>query len=681
MKRRIAERLAELLADDRGAATLGLMRLMRLYGAQGRSGERTSPGPGAGTNDRVGIWEASSSGDFVRSPTAKDANLWADVDRLAAKGRAQRTVLVGESVARGYLYDPCWNPAIALQEILQRAADDPEMEVVDLARSDLLIDALQHVIRQSLVLQPDAIVVFAGNNWGAQIFEVLAPDISKMLGDGAGPAAIGELMARQMGALAESFVRWLGQFSASAGVPVTVLVPEFNLVDWRPAVLPSAPYLRGERNRPWIETRRLAEQSLEAGDHGQAARLAGALRDLDGGATMTAAWIEAEAMRHLNGAGDRRGALEAVRDAEIWRPTQPTPRCFGAIQSALRRSAEAAGLTLLDLPARFERYSGGLPDRRLFLDYCHLTSEGTKLAMASTAAQLLPMLGNRSKPDWRDLLDAATGPADEVEADARLMAAIHCAKLGQPVEFVQYQCAEAVTVAPRAADSLGYCLDFQSRRTPNLLCASFSRLLEESTPLVARYLLTHGAESKDAGKPLRRTFMKAALNVLEPTAPAVARRLPALLAEVHRVTATGLDLLQQAYAEEGLCAESQSADFFRSHQTESRFVFYCDEPTPLELEFVCRVPEAAGEVSVFVNGTAVGAFAARDRWGVHRLTVRAGHVAGGENRLDIHWPLPPATGESAFDRIQASIEAGSEPGMSPVFGELHGLVATAAGNR
>jgi hypothetical protein len=47
--------------------------------------------------------------------------------------------LIGESVARGYLYDPQFTPAMALEAILQAQLGHNAVEVIDLARTDLLL--------------------------------------------------------------------------------------------------------------------------------------------------------------------------------------------------------------------------------------------------------------------------------------------------------------------------------------------------------------------------------------------------------------------------------------------------------------------------------------------------------------------------------------------------------------
>src|ERR1044071_7780967 len=82
-----------------------------------------------------------------------------------------------------------------------------------------------------------------------------------------------------------------------------------------------------------------------------------------------------------------------ARDAAVCWPFQCTPRCFSVIQQTIREGAAAHGIHLVDLPREFTKHLGGAAaDRRLFLDYCHLTLEGIRISMALTAETLLPLL-------------------------------------------------------------------------------------------------------------------------------------------------------------------------------------------------------------------------------------------------------------------------------------------------
>ena len=70
------------------------------------------------------------------------------------------------------------------------------------------------------------------------------------------------------------------------------------------------------------------------------------------------------------------------------------PQLTTAARELLREAARRHGFLAVDLRDVFAEHAGpGLPGRRLFLDYCHLTLEGIQVAMAAVAAEVLNLSG------------------------------------------------------------------------------------------------------------------------------------------------------------------------------------------------------------------------------------------------------------------------------------------------
>src|SRR5215216_1045769 len=165
--RNMAGRLAQSFDSAEGERILRLITQLSAS-PDGSSTEELKKSGDPPEKLRVGIWEAkdeASGRSFVRVDTGEPWHLWANVQEIPAKGLSRRVVLIGESVARGYLYHPHFTPALALQKMMDAACGPAEIEVVDLARSDLVHEQLRELIPQALHLEPDALVIFAGNNW------------------------------------------------------------------------------------------------------------------------------------------------------------------------------------------------------------------------------------------------------------------------------------------------------------------------------------------------------------------------------------------------------------------------------------------------------------------------------------------------------------------------------------
>src|SRR5687767_14023982 len=108
------------------------VRLLHLAGFFDGSTKQITGGPDHISTepvpDQVGIWERkieNGKSCFVRRPETRAEWVdWANLGRIEAKGKKPRVVLIGESVARGYFYDPQYTPAIALKAMLESQFDE-----------------------------------------------------------------------------------------------------------------------------------------------------------------------------------------------------------------------------------------------------------------------------------------------------------------------------------------------------------------------------------------------------------------------------------------------------------------------------------------------------------------------------------------------------------------------------
>src|SRR5829696_7984535 len=152
--RDMAGRLAQLLDSAEGERILRLITQLSAPPNDSSTEELKKPDDTPGKL-RVGIWEATdepTGRSFVRVNTGDPWHLWANVQKIPPKGPRRRVVLVGESAAKGFLYHPRFTTAQALQQIMNAACGPAKIEVVDLARNNLLQAQLQELITQALHL-------------------------------------------------------------------------------------------------------------------------------------------------------------------------------------------------------------------------------------------------------------------------------------------------------------------------------------------------------------------------------------------------------------------------------------------------------------------------------------------------------------------------------------------------
>jgi hypothetical protein len=687
-------RVARAAASDDGAQAI---RLLQLTGLMGRvDGLGAAPRDAAEnpeTSGSVGIWDRKEEGGRAyfarRVEDIEDWNYWANVGRIEATTEKRRVVYLGESVARGFLYDPQYTPAGVLGKMLGSRLGEGEVEVVDLARTNLALE-IRELALEALQLDPDVGIVFAGNNWTIPFplrAEELAPLDSALRTEGLLGAQ--RYIEERLGLNVERVVRDISQRYRERGVPLIWICPEFNLDDWRDPEA-NAPQLASAANREWLHLRLDAEAALADGDLERAEELAQRMIEIDGGLTNTALYILADCRRH---AGDREGErryLETARDALPWVPSRSTsPRTQAVSRRTLHRVAGELGDVVLDVPDLFHDYlEGALPGRRLFIDYCHMTSEGILVTMAAAASSVLGALGEEAPP-WRELLDHDLGPEPRVEAEASFLAAIHNGHWWQSYDLVKHYCHRAVEQWPDIREVMSRFVDLQTRRTPMLMCRAAQELTEVGSPLIQHYLLRYNNQQLD------RLLIDAVVDALDAAGVDARPTLGCLRRGEHSIAQRPTDLLSYYYNSAALQPQEvrwalprqaslprPENRYYKAYWIESRFVFVGEEGLPARLQLTCRLPAHSppgATVSLELNGSEQARFEVVHGWRSWDVAIDGSAVTDGLNEITLGWPVPDFPGEEELGTVVEDLVSGVYPEFYSSFGEIHSFTIDGRG--
>jgi hypothetical protein len=695
IKKEAAQQLADILyqAADRGnlpglakelAAELGVRLLAPAEAGEAANvpEEKTISLP-----DGIGIWlrtEENGTAIYQRSMGKRmDWWLWAKQHQfpaLPAAGR-KRVVLLGESVARGYLYDPHYTVAQELEALLNGLGPSGSpTEVVDLARSDLSMPMLKALLSDSLQLSPDAIVVFAGNNWLYTMKDrVTAAEYRRL----ASLAAKGELEAveatltKKFSEIVTDFLSFAGAFTRRTKIPVVFIIPEFNLADWRSNPMEQiATRLKGNGMSEWVTLRARGEEALRDNDLGLLDAIALRMIQLDRTHPLGFEW-KADAALHFEKPDEARELLERARDTAIFARAETKPRSFAVIRDTISRGAEGQGIHVVDLPAIFCKESGGvLPGKELFLDYCHLTVKGIKIAMRHTAAALSGFLFRKPVPVER-FKDTGLVPDNDAISVAHIGAAVHNAHYGQSARILEYHCAEAIKAAEFAWTFMQKFVDFSSRRLSNTLCKTHEEVVESGvfTQYEGGLGFIHSRKRKLLDIPLVNTMV----GLLSQRYKSIKEDILNLRLAQHKAKAhQRVDLLEPWYSKTSydvFNAELPSLNYYQGRQRVSEFVFIAGEAGALSVSMTGRLPgSGAGlekAVELRVNGQLVEMILLGDQWKTVGFVVDEAYlVPDGVQKLTITWPVPELSDEG-LPRLL-------EPGdfldfLYPVWGELFDL--------
>jgi hypothetical protein len=682
--RSVAESLVQRLTHpDSG-------RMFDFFGP-GRSVQVDAPLVSA-TPGWVGIWQrGETDASYHRSVERRgEWGLWADILSIPPKGARKRVAYIGESVARGYFYDPAFTPAQVLQCLLDSVGIPDGAEVIDLARSDLAFEGdLFGLIESARALEPDAYVIFAGNNRKLPRSVLKEPPsrpavIAEVLRS-SGIAGVSQLTAGWRRREADKVIQAL----AGLGAPVVTVIPEFNLGDWTHETTGDLPWLPGDDCRRWFEHLDRAQRALRRGETVEAEAQAQEMIRLDQGLASSGLAIMGECMRRKGDLASMRDFTRRARDAHVgWDFGSPeTPRLDRVTASALRQGLDRAGIAYVDCAEVFaEHLDGEPPDRKMFLDYCHLTSDGIRLTMAQVAGRLAQLLDGDIKAPAA-LFDAAPSPSPQDESLAHFAAAIHNAHWGQPFDIVHHHCIRAFDLAPHLAPVFEEYMHMATCRTPNWMCRHMEPLLRKDCTALVKYVLSYGAVSL-----VDETLTEAIAEAVEDRSPGAKARLAELrLREYGLVPEEAEDLLAIEYAPSFMDREWSHSGFygavetrrrpvfrFLAHAPRSRFVFVCNGLDSVQLQMTFRLVDAQspGVVQVSINGQRTDALAATRDWRVADLAIDADHLVAGVNEIQIRWPEALTSGEDAIRKIADRTEhrLGSVQ-LSPVYGMIHSLTA------
>jgi hypothetical protein len=693
----LSNTLAELLATPEGLRTARLLQAAGLLG----SATNAEPQPATRPPQPISIWQPRKEDGGETVWVRPDPQPLGDHHAVTKTLRRKQTELplrvgfFGESVAAGYLYAPYITPARVLEEQLRAVGGPDRFEVIDLARTNETLPSLAETVRTSLQIQPDVLVLFAGNNWNLlETPEVspYAPSVAArqryalaLREEGtAGPVRRADERLREV---AEAALGAIAEIARAVGIPVVAVIPEINLADWETRQPPV--WLPGDGTARWHALYAEAAGRLDREDFPGALETARAMGELDGGACASTWRLLARAHRGLGDLdGERRACLaevDAARYATL--AFLSAPQATTAARELLREASRRHGFFPVDLRQVFTQHTGSLlPDRRLFLDYCHLTLEGIQVAMAAVAAEVLNLSGMMEEDQhWQALLPRLPAPAisPEEEATARFGAAVHTAHrllaTGSKRPLLEHWCAAALAASPGVEAAM---LDLVAARCspcPAVLTAAQQRNL--ASPY--RLLLQHGWrwDHLDADLILA---IRAVLERRSCLGGAAGERIDRLLLEHLAIRQEGTELLDPVYLWEPLerfYSEVMSFEDLSRRAThrapwpETAFCLICDAEREVELEITLRRPAGPGAVVIAVNQEEIGPLEATERWirSVHRIEPRS--LRRGLNRLTLRWPLALGDGETALQAAADRLELGVAADLHPVFGEVFSLLA------
>lgn len=298
---------------------------------------------------------------------------------IPEKGEKKRVLFLGESVARGYFYDPFYNPCKELNDLFQTNGKDG-YEVIDLARTDLNYNMLIQLIEEAKQLEPDAVVIFGGNNWDCSELWTRKPlEVAERLKNG-GMKTVLDYFNQSLMEQVKNLYSCLNELYIKHEIPVVFVIPEFNLLDWEDTDM-GLPWDADTNHAEWLNHMERLQKLFQENNYEQVIREALEHSDLDKKLSTRELNLLAKAYRASGNREEEQNCKKRAKDIAILYPKISTPRTVTVVQEALRKEAEnCRSLVIVDSGKIFRRESKYI-NREFFMDYCHLTMHGIQLVM------------------------------------------------------------------------------------------------------------------------------------------------------------------------------------------------------------------------------------------------------------------------------------------------------------
>ena len=648
--------------------------------------------------EAIGIYEPRRVGGrivFVRPDPGRLGDDWPPRTELEPKvsASARRICFIGESTAAGFYYAPHLTPAAVLEHVLNAVKGAGTYEVIDLTKIDLAADGVRFdlvtLTVAALQLEPDMLVIFAGNNWSALVkpraasgpahFQWFAPAYRE-----AGPRGLKDLCARHEHRQYDRVLENLGHIARTAQIPVVVVLPEANLGDWERGRPVS--WLRAGRTARWHELHQRAVPLLNAHRWTRLRSHAEQMIELDEETSPVSLRLLGAACLAQGNIRAARRCFEQEIDADRWL-TGSVPGPSTVVRRLMTRAPARHGLRSVSLPDVFAEYATGIPGRSLFLDYCHLSREGIGVAMAAVATEVLRIDGSAHR--WQDLVRAGTQPPLSRERDAvamflGAMCTLHWERrLDRESPLPAYWLTRALetwrgirslmadTLAMHAAPVEAWGLSAAEQQL-----FGTARMLHDSSHLL-----------RGEGRRLKRMTLDARAvrlfgGLLEADDAGAVRHSRDLLRMHHAIERRPRELVQPYYHWDHLDALTSCLDdptcsgppVYQAPWRTSSFCFVAGARRDAVVAITARVPEserrAGARVGILVNGARLGTVGVGRTWRRSVVAVPRTLLTSGVNQLTFRWPAVSRRGTQSQGRIRRRLEDELPVNLHPVFGEL-----------
>ena len=649
----------------------------------------------------IGTWHPVRQNDEVvfKRKEQTDSVFWestCDQFSLRKKDGDKRVCVIGESAAAGMFFTPYITPAKALNNYL-KTDGNYSWEVIDLTRNCMNAGALIETCEHALQLEPDYIVIIAGNNWFSDIMVEHNGPLSRrrkyvMSLDKNGVEGVITAYRESAGKLADRVMSQIDKLASKSPAEFIFAIPALNYSDWVRRV--PLHWLNNEKTIKWYEYYKLASKALDKKEYQEAFDYGKKMIEIDNGSNSASSRILADCCIALG--KDKLAYEYCVSECDnslIFDEITSFPAVPSFVRKKYNENNEICPhVKFLDFEKVLGEYFGTkVLGKEVFVDYCHLNPEGIHIVMAPVANFILSNDKN-TRENWISLVKR-TAPL----------------KTNQSQLAVSYFCTALYNTHLNRPISDKSDVDWYSGLFQKAVDSDRSVL-----EIMKLYIMGRSCE-KGAGFTLSKAGQKLFALMNSPLDFPVAQEAPgadALTVEAIcntlenngwdgkgllndyqkpyiQALENGVDLTEPAYIEWLNSHLKMSMDsengtrrrlpYYQSWWPRSFFTLIADGEHDLSLDLTCRLPVETPDqnhdpVRILVNDQEIKSVTGQAKWMNQHIDIPAEMLKKGFNRLAIEWPIIDQNESQRISQLAERYYKGLEVDFFPVLGEIHSLI-------
>lgn len=688
--------------DESGVEMLRLMQLYLLGRSETDEQSTMISNIPSSFNDEngfraIGTWHPVQENDeitFKRKEQA-DSVFWESTRQKITlkKELDQRVCVIGESAAAGMFFTPYITPAKALENYL-KTDKKYTWEVIDLTRNCMNAGALLETCKSALQLQPDYIIIIAGNNWFSDIMIehkgslYRRRDYATALEKG-GMEAVIQTYQKKARELAKNVMDQIEKLALESSARFVFAIPALNYSSWERRI--PLHWIGNEGTMEWYEYYKIATESLDNKEYEKALMAGKKMFEIDGGKNPTSNCILAKCYVAL---GDEEKAYNHYVLECDYSLLFDEMTSFPAVPSFVRKEYGHGNLScphihFLDFENVLQEYYGSkILGTEVFVDYCHLNPDGFHIVMAPVAYLMLQKNESLNK-EWISL--AQNTSLSKVEpvalAVSYFCAALYNSHLNRPisndldVNKYSYFFQKAIDSDKSIIELMK--LYVRGRSCEKGLGFTLSKAGQNLFELMNSPLdfpVAQEAPGVDA------LTIESICNTLERNGCDVEQLLLDYQFLYIQLLEEGIDLTEPAYVEWINSHVKMSMDsengtrrrlpYYKSWWPSSYFTLISNGKDSLEVRLTCRLSgDASGlnnrNVKVAINGQEVKTVSVGTTWCKHNFVIPSYMVKRGFNRISVDWPIIYQNENKKLGEIIKRYLKGLEVDFFPVLGEIH----------